>query len=428
MKAKRSGELMFKEGRSTVKDFFRTIATELTTEEWAILNRTSDPNVPWTFDINRSIKIPNASKKDMVKLYRILARTSYKATSPPYGEITVLQGNPTSGTIFVVLQINEENASIAVPGNSDEQTTASTIANFIALNFPAFSETEAVDNKIVVKGAGSVRNISLNSDRTDTGIIAKTETVALPTVARVTPLGSSNAGTVTFSINADSFDVELLAGEPRSSVASKIISAVNALTGYTARIVDATTGTIEIAHEANDILSFTSNVISNKSIATKSTVESGIGYIDFRTDIFLENTSLSINIDGTPVQAIAIAPGDTIITIVTTLNTKIAGVGLRAELASNSKIRIIRDNGSVTSLTSSSDVTVDQILFVAAQSNVSTQTVGKLTIFGEILEQDALYTLSINNRVYSVQMLSGYDRPKMLQELLSAVLTNYPQS
>lgn len=428
MKAKRSGELMFREGRSTVKDFFRTIATELTTEEWAVLNRTSDPNVPWTFDINRSIKIPTASKKDMVKLYRILARTSYKAISPPYGEITVLQGNPTTGTIFVVLQINEDNASIAIPGDSDEAETASIIANYISANFPAFAESTAVENKVTVKGAGSVRNISLNSDKTDTGVIAKTEMMALPTVARVTPLGSSNAGTVTFSINADSFDVELLAGEPRSSIASKIITAVNAMTGYSARIVDATTSTIEISHTTDNILSFTSNVITTKAIATKSNVESGIGYIDFRTDIFLTSTSLSINVDGTPVQAISIAPGDTIITIVTALNSRIAGVGLRAELASNSKIRIIRDNGSVTTLSASSDITVDQAIFVAAQSNISTQTVGKLTIFGEALEKDALYTITVNGTTFSVQMLQGYDKPKMLQELLSAVLNTYPQS
>lgn len=431
--AKRSGELIFKEGRTRVKDLFKTIATELTTEEWAILNRTSDPEVPWTFDINRTIKIPAITKKDMVQLYRILAKVNYKPTSTPFGEINVLQGNTSGNTAYLIIQVNDETISVPVPASSSTAATATIIANAIKTNMTGLADTivsVSNDSLVLVKGETTVRNLSLNTDNTNSGIIAQSELVVLPTVGRIIPLGRGTSGSVTFTVNSEDFSITVAAGDTRATLANKIISSVAAtLTGYTAKIVDLNDQIVEIAHETDDIVQLTSTAFTTSPLITSTEVQSSIAFITFKTETILSDTSMTLTLEGTQFNAVNIVAKETIPSIASKLNAIISSAGYTAEaVIGEPKIRIIRTNGTITTAQCSTDQVVSAPALFNGTANVSTRTVGKVKILGNSVYNDAAYVLTINGKNYNIQILAGFDNPRILQTILSAVITDYPQS
>lgn len=62
------GELKFVEGKTTIKDFLRTLATELVTQRWLPYEK-NETDPAWAFDLRREIWLPSAFKEDNVKLY-----------------------------------------------------------------------------------------------------------------------------------------------------------------------------------------------------------------------------------------------------------------------------------------------------------------------------------------------------------------------
>ena len=63
------GEVKFVEGKTTIKQFLRTLAMEMVTQKWIPYDK--NPTDPaWVFDLRREIWLPSAFKPENVKLYK----------------------------------------------------------------------------------------------------------------------------------------------------------------------------------------------------------------------------------------------------------------------------------------------------------------------------------------------------------------------
>ena len=63
------GEVRFAEGKTTIKNLLSTLAKELTTSDWRILDRTALDTV-WTFDHKKEIWLPSAYDNTNLRLYK----------------------------------------------------------------------------------------------------------------------------------------------------------------------------------------------------------------------------------------------------------------------------------------------------------------------------------------------------------------------
>lgn len=62
------GELKFVEGKTTIKQFLKTLATELVTQQWIPYEK--NPTDPaWTFDLRREVWLPSAFKPQNVRIF-----------------------------------------------------------------------------------------------------------------------------------------------------------------------------------------------------------------------------------------------------------------------------------------------------------------------------------------------------------------------
>ncbi len=102
------GELKFVEGKTTIKDFLRTLATQMVTQSWIPYEK-NETNPAWAFDLRREIWLPSAFKPQNVKLYK----TSVAPDTNEY-----IKGLEIPGTDYEVI-----NNIIRGVGDNDSGTT-----------------------------------------------------------------------------------------------------------------------------------------------------------------------------------------------------------------------------------------------------------------------------------------------------------------
>lgn len=101
------GEVKFVEGKTTIKDFLKTLATEVVTQQWIPYEK-NETDPAWAFDLRREVWLPSAFKKENVKLYKAsvdgISNEYTKGTEVPASDFEVINnivrglGDGESGT------------------------------------------------------------------------------------------------------------------------------------------------------------------------------------------------------------------------------------------------------------------------------------------------------------------------------------------
>lgn len=65
----REGELSFVESKSTIKEFLKSLATDIVTQEWIPYDK-SQTNRAWTFDLRREVILPNTFKPENIRIFK----------------------------------------------------------------------------------------------------------------------------------------------------------------------------------------------------------------------------------------------------------------------------------------------------------------------------------------------------------------------
>lgn len=114
------GEVKFVEGKTTIKDFLKTIATEMVTQQWIPYDNTTT-NKAWIFDLRREFTLHSVFKPENIKLYKAtvdeLTNGYIKSEEIPTSDYEVIGdvirgiGDTGSGTEigdFVLVEVNYE--------------------------------------------------------------------------------------------------------------------------------------------------------------------------------------------------------------------------------------------------------------------------------------------------------------------------------
>ena len=434
------GELAFKEGQATVNNLLRSIATELTASEWTVLNRTSDPDVPWTFDLVRSIKVPRIGKKADVKLLRVLAKTFVKPTTNPFGQIEVLQANTTGQNQTCIITLNGETLQITVPNGRTRKEIAKLIADRIKESFDIFGET-AIDkdneNLVVIKGAGTVRALEVNSTTTKTGLAFLFEIKNDSRVAELRIAGNVlENGAITLKINNKNVVVNLTGANTTDGlpeVSEKLfINAINAGTaqhGFTAELKDAEQHLIIVKHSTDDIATLTAEegIIFNEPFVTKSRVANNLFFITCRTSIIRQETNFSLMIDGTQFSNISLLPGDGLEAIRDKIRARLSSSNFDVGLT-GSDIRISRNTGSINTASCSADRTIPGSgkanILLNVKPNVLASNKIKIKVFGQAFNYtNGIIQIDSNTIPYTIPEKAT--KAKVQEILIQALMSKY---
>ena len=277
------GELKFTESKTSVKSVVKSLATDLVKNGW-VDYRSQGTDAPWVFDANREIQLPDVIKKEEMKLFKILAKTSIEPCGETKGTIKVLKGITSSLDKAIQIKLNGKQYIVTMEMYDTPEIVASKLSTFIkTLN--GFEETYIKEDNVtvVVQGDESVLELSTNYEMRDVisnDLVLFTELENGYKNGKIQILGNSmKSGDIQILINGQELEVPIAIGTEKMSIATEIKNKLIAETPFVHSYIDED-ATIHIVGE-EDVESLSANTDKNTITTTGSYVQSdNVGIIE----------------------------------------------------------------------------------------------------------------------------------------------------